>query len=557
MAQKADRIVYGNIYTVDKACPKATAAAIAGGTFVYVGDEEGAKEFVGENTVEQRFEGGIILPGLGEGHGHVNPGGTEALFMVNLSDAKAFETPPTLEDVRSKVKAHIEAHPDWDVYLGTGFIPMPDTPLFSPTADMLDGLTDKPIVITDIGHHSYWVNQAAMDRLGIDKDTPDVSDGIIARDAEGRPVGFFREGAMDLMKPLITYTVEQYKQAVLHFQEEYLAHGETLVLDPIVNWDNTDNFPEACRQLDAEGKLRRHVLGAYQVFQAEGHDTMAEIEHAAELRERTRGPHFEVSNIKVQVDGTMPGEPSTAYMKEPYVDPWSQENDHRGQLRFDLETLTAVYKRSHELGFTVHAHAIGDGALALTLDAIEKALEQSGPHDLRDAITHLQVVDRADIPRMAELGVVAVTDPHWFTMEDGYFGMMAAVLGEERAENQLPMKSFFDAGVVVTAASDYPVENPAYPLIGIQKGVLRQYPGQPNTLHGAAERVSVEQMIEASTINGAFQLLCDDRLGSISVGKEADLVVLGDDITQCEPERIADAPVLGTMVGGEWVYVRS
>jgi predicted amidohydrolase YtcJ len=139
-------------------------------------------------------------------------------------------------------------------------------------------------------------------------------------------------------------------------------------------------------------------------------------------------------------------------------------------------------------------------------------------------------------------------------MEPEYFDMMVAVLGEERAENQLPMKSFFDAGVVVTSASDYPVTNPAYPLIGMQKGVIRQLPGRPDTLHGASERVTIEQMIEATTINEAYQMLCDDRLGSITVGKEADLVVLGDDITKCDPEHIQDAPVLGTMVGGNWVY---
>ena len=123
----------------------------------------------------------------------------------------------------------------------------------------------------------------------------------------------------------------------------------------------------------------------------------------------------------------------------------------------------------------MHAHAIGDGALCMALDAMEKALEQTGPHDFRDAVTHLQAVDRADIPRMARLNVIASTDPHWFDMEPGYFDMMVAVLGEERAENQLPMKSFFDAGVVVTSASDYPVTNPAYPLIGMQKGVISFY----------------------------------------------------------------------------------
>ena len=544
----ADKVIYGNIYTVDKKQPKAEALAIADGKFVYVGGEEGAKAYIGEGTEELRYENGIILPGLGEGHGHIAPGGTEALFTVHLNPFG------TLEEHLAAVKEFAEKHPELDVIQGAGFIPTPDMGPDGPTAELLDPLTDKPIVLADIGHHSYWVNHAAMERLGIDRNTPDVSDGIIVRDKEGNPTGFFREGAMDLLKPLTVFSVEQYKEGFLYYQEEYLAHGETLILDPIINWDSTDNAAEACHQLDQEGKMHMHVYAAYQVFQAKGHDTLAEIEHAAELRQRTKGPMFELTNIKIQLDGTMPGNPSTAYMKEPYTDEWSQEHQHRGQLRLDMETLTAVFRRSHELGFTVHVHAIGDGALAMTLDAIEKVQAENGPHDYRDAVTHLQVVDKADIPRMAKLGVVASTDPHWFDMDPDYFGMLAAVLGEERAENQMPMKSFFDAGVVVTSASDYPVTNPAYPLTGMQKGVIRQLPGRPDTLHNAKERVTIEQMIEATTINEAYQLLCDDRLGSITVGKEADLVVLGDDITTCDPEHIQDAPVLGTMVGGQWVY---
>lgn len=518
------------------------------GTFVYVGDEAGAQLYVGKNTDVVRYEAGIIIPGMGDGHGHINPGGTEALFMVNLFTAKSLE-----EDL-AMVKAHIEAHPDFDVILGTGFIPVDGFGPDGPCADMLYGLTDKPIVLVDIGHHSYWVNHPAMERLGIDKDTPDPSDGIIVRDADGNPTGYFREGAMDLIKPLTAYSVEQYKEAILYYQDEYLAHGETIDLDPIVNWDNTDNFARACHELDVAGKLRMHIFGAHQVFQAEGHDTMAEIEHAARLREETKGRMFDLSNIKIQIDGTFPGNPATAYMKEPYADPWSQEHDHHGQLRFDLQTLTAIYVRSHQLNLTVHAHAIGDGALSMALDAMEAALKVTGPHDLRDAVTHLQVVDHTDIRRMADLGAVACTDPHWFDFDDHYFDLTAAALGAERAEAQLPMRSFFDAGVVVSAASDYPVITPAYPLIGIRKGVTRQVKGMPETLHNADERVTVEQMIEATTLNEAYQLLCDDRLGSITVGKEADLVVLGVDITACDPDQIDDAPILATMVGGDWVY---
>ena len=548
MAKTAEIIIYGNIYTVDKKLPRAAAAAIADGKFVYVGDEAGVKEYIGEGTEEVRYEGGIILPGLGEGHGHVSVGGARDLFMAQLNAGKS------LKEYRSTIKELIEKHPEWDVYQGTGFLLVPDFEPNGPTADMLDGLTDKCIVIADAGFHSYWVNHAVMERLGIDRNTPDVSDGIIVRDADGNPTGWFREGAMDLVKDLIVYSVEQYKEAILLYQQEYLAHGETLVLDPIINWDFTDNAADAFHQLDVEGKLRMRVYAAFQVFQAEGHDTIAEIEYAAKLRERTRGRMFDLSNIKIQLDGVVGGNPPTALTKEPYCDPWSQKNHYCGEPRLDMDTLTAVFRKSHELGFTVHVHAMADGALAMTLDAMEKALAQTGSHDFRDAVTHLMLVDPADIPRMAKLNVVASTDPHWFTMDKDYFDMVLPIMGEKRAENQLPMKSFFDAGVVVTSASDYPVENPAYPLTGMQKGVLRQYPGQPDTLHGADERVTIEQMIEATTLNEAYQLLCDDRLGSITVGKEADLVVLAQDITTCAPERIADATVLRTMVGGEWVY---
>ena len=127
-------------------------------------------------------------------------------------------------------------------------------------------------------------------------------------------------------------------------------------------------------------------------------------------------------------------------------------------------------------------------------------------------------------------------------------------LGKERTAAMHPIKSFFDEGVVVSSASDYPITYPAYALEGIQMGVTRQQPGRPDSLHCPSERATVEQMIQACTLNAAYQFLCEDRLGSISVGKEADIVLLERDITACDPEQIHDTPVLRTMVGGEWVY---
>lgn len=129
--------------------------------------------------------------------------------------------------------------------------------------------------------------------------------------------------------------------------------------------------------------------------------------------------------------------------------------------------------------------------------------------------------------------------------------MIASVLGEERAERQLPMKSFFDAGVVVTSASDYPVVNPAYPLTGIQKGVIRQLPGRLDTLHGAGERVTVEQMIEATPLNEAYQMLCDDRLGSITAGKKADFLVFDNDLLTAEHDGFSSNKPREVYFGGK------
>ena len=247
----ADTVIFGNIYTVDKKNPKAEAVAIKDGVFIYVGDAAGAKNFVGENTKVVRYDDGIILPGFVEGHGHVAAGGATVLFQASLFAGK------NLEDYRAIIKAYAEAHPDFEVVMGMGF--MPNFAPNGPTADMLEGLTDKYVVISDSDGHSYWVNHAVMKKLGIDKNTPDVSDGIIVRDANGNPTGWFREGAMSLIKSLTAYSVEQYKQAILCYQKEYLAHGETIFLDPILNWDNTDNATEAYHQLDVEGKLKMHV----------------------------------------------------------------------------------------------------------------------------------------------------------------------------------------------------------------------------------------------------------------------------------------------------------
>ena len=538
----ADKVIYGDFYTVDEKNPKAQAVAIAGGKFVYVGNGDGAKAFVGENTKEERCEDGLILPGFVDGHAHGNLGGSKMLLMCQLNDCK------TLDAVRERLKEFIDRHPEMERIQGIGW----DDATFGiegPTAAMIDDLTDKPVAMIDYGHHSFWLNSAAMKLKNITKDTPDIADGVIVRDADGNPTGCFREGTSIYFNDLLYhFTVEEYKKALLAYQEVFLALGVTMTFDPMVNYDyGSENVMEAYHRLDVEGKLKLRVHGGYQVFVDK--NPVADVEHAVNLRDKFKGDRFAVDHIKILLDGVI--ESRTAYLNEPYSD---KNDNYLGLLRFDLDTLTATVKKSNELDIIMHIHTIGDGAITEALNSFEKA--QTTPEN-RAALTHLQLVNPTDIDRMAKLGVVAVTNPYWFIKNPDYHEKLSVLyLGEERAERQYPMKSLFDKGVVVTQASDYPVTQVPNPLEGIQIGVIRQLVGKPETLLYGTERVTVEQMIKAATLNGAYQFKCEDTLGSITVGKQADMVVLDSDITACKPEQITDAKVLRTMIGGEWVYTR-
>ena len=542
MKKIADTVIYGNFYTVDKENPKADAVAIADGVFIYVGDADGVKEFIGEGTKEERYNGGLIMPGMTDGHAHGNFAATQ-LFMCSLHGCE------TLEEIRERLKKFIAEHGDFSVISGMGWV-YTTFDENGPTAAMIDDLTDKPMVLLDVGGHAYWLNSAMMKLQGIDKNTPDVNDGVIYRDAEGNPTGYFKEGAVVYFSEhVFHFPIEQYRQAILYFQDVAFSKGLTMYFDPIVNFNGKETgVEEVYRQLDVEGKLKIHVHGGYQVLADK--NPVAGVERAAQLRKESKSANFVLDHVKILLDGVV--ESKTAYLNEPYCNNDESEKDFRGLVLFDADTLTATLKRANELGLITHIHSMGDGATTTSLDAHEKA---GTTPEMRNALTHLQIVKPEDIPRMAKLGIVAVTNPFWF-VEDPRFHDTLTVpcIGEERAAAQYPLKSLFDAGIVVTTASDYPILTVFNPLQDIQRGVMRQLPNQPETVLGGSERVTVEQMIEAVTLNGAYQLKCEDKLGSITVGKQADIVLLDSDITTCAVEKISDTKVLRTMVGGEWVY---
>ena len=251
-----------------------------------------------------------------------------------------------------------------------------------------------------------------------------------------------------------------------------------------------------------------------------GDDVAAKLDAFAAERAKHTTPYFQTPAVKMFVDGVIEGH--TGYLKEPYADA-SRVQRRRGlprRARSGSRTLSRpAFAAVDEAGFQIHVHSIGDAATSEMLDAFEVAQAANGTHDWRPGATHIQLVSPEDFARFADLGVVAVPQPFWFMKDDYYTYLQLPYLGLPRADEEYPMKSFFDAGVHVASASDFPVTWPPDPLDSIQTGVMRWFPGYPAgvweypappSLEGVLwpeERVTVEQMIRSSHHRGRVREL--------------------------------------------------
>ena len=273
---------------------------------------------------------------------------------------------------------------------------------------------------------------------------------------------------------------------------------------------------------------------------------------------------FKTPAVKIFADGVVEGH--TAYLNEPYTDALAYKGDasYRGDPVWPLAQMKQTFAKLDKAGFQIHIHSIGDAATTESLDALAYAQKANGKHDWRPGITHLQLVDPKDYKRFAKLGVTAVPDPYWFEKDDYYTYLQVPYLGQKRADLEYPMKSFFDAGVNVASASDYPVTIPPDPLMGIATGVTRWAPGlvheypappDPAGILWPQQRVTVQQMIRSFTIGGARANYLGHTTGTIKVGKHADLIVLDRNILKTQDQTdLFDAHVLFTMGNSQVLY---
>jgi predicted amidohydrolase YtcJ len=404
------------------------------------------------------------------------------------------------------------------------------------------------------------VNSLVLRDLGIEQEAPHVDGGRVTADASGRPTGLMEERAQELVGNLTRpYPLTTLTDAVAVAGERYLSEGLTSVTEAGVGGGWIGQSPvELAAYVAAREQGRLHVRAELMVVSDAFHPLTAHpsdgIEIGIDLGLRTGfgDDWLRLGPMKIFTDGSLVGR--TAAMSAPYAPdpgngaPGNSDPENKGYLQADADRLTAAIIAAHQAGWRVAAHAIGDRAIDLALDAFDAAVGKYPRRDPRHRIEHFAAARPDQVARVAALGVIPVGQGRFATeLGDG----MLASVGPDRHPWLSRQRSLLDAGVVLPGSSDRPVVT-GTPLLGIHDMVNRRTAsGAP---FNAGEAITAEDALRAYTWGSAYASKAEHVKGSIEVGKLADFTVLSEDPTAVSPGRIAGLEVIATIIDGELRY---
>lgn len=534
----------GPIYTVAGPQPWAQAVAVRGNTIAHVGDEAGAMALVGPDTRVIDLQGRLLMPGFVEGHIHPFLGA----FLTSGVDLQL----PTGADALAAIERYAKEHPTGPVR-GFGWrVDMfgPDGP---DRADLDRVLPDRPGFFFAIDGHSLWANSKALEIAGVHRDTPDPIPGFsyYVRDHNGDPTGYVLEvnavlGLVDAIEPISPETMGRLLETWL---PKASAAGITSVFDAGVPPIGEDQGALIGLYTDIEkrGALPFRVVASYSVRSAPVDDAVQKL---TDIRDRFATDLVRADVVKIVGDGTQGG--YTAWLLEPYAD----RPDSTGGSPFTEQQWHELIGRVDAAGFDVHVHACGERTARVALDAIERAVAANPPRDRRHAVAHLVYVEDPDSRRFGALGVVAQFSANWMSADPDTMQNMAARYGSPRKDLMYRPQDVLKSGGRISLGTDWPAAgyfSTYKPLDSIQIGVTRALIGEPDApvLAPADQRLTVAEAVHANTLGAAYQLRMDAKVGSLEVGKLADLVVLSANIFEVDPHDIHRADVTLTMMNGQ------
>ena len=536
----------GKLYTVDDQVPEASALAVRDGRIFGLGQEADVSRWVGPQTRVVDLHGRLVLPAFHDAHTHPVWGG--------LSHARCplYDGNSPAEYLKI-IAACAAEDPGTGWLYGVGWRDGLFTPDGIPTKELLDEiLPDRPAAFANVGGHSLWVNSKGLEAAGITRDTPDPPNGRIDRDAHGDAVGGLQEAAVEMvLAKLPPPSATARARALLYARDHFNSVGIVGWHDALVPISGDEpgqaipaGVPETYAALVRSGELNGYATLALAWDRKRG---VEQIPDLAAASRRLGEAGVEARTVKFLLDG-VPVQRTAAL-----IEPYSDKPDVRGDLQVDEAVLREAAVQLDALGFQLHMHTIGDRAVRAALDAFSAARERNGARDRRPLISHNNLISESDLARAADLGVVAIFQPLWASLDE-YMMLVAERVGTERMTHMYPVASLMRAGGTVAYGSDWPV-GPANPLEGIEVALTRRHTGATEGARLAPdERITLAQAIRNYTLNSAFALRKDAVSGSLTVGKSADLVVLDRDLFNMPENEIAKTRVLFTLFAGKPVY---
>ena len=522
-------IVNANVITIDARNPRAQALAIKSGKFAAVGENKDVESLAGPGTEVLNLAGKTVVPGFIDAHIHVMSTGIK--MVSSMVDCELPSIGQVQEDLR--LRARDTAPGQW--VMGFKYDDTKTVEGRMPSRWELDEVSrDHPVIVTHRAGLMSSVNGKGLEAFGVTRDSAGPISGPHERDPEsGEPNGVLYEAGEERVRffVLSQASMEERREGLKKITEMYAAAGLTSVHDAMVMPEEVSVYQEAW----ARDEL---LLRVYMLV----HENYFESFRSAGIRTGLGDEKLRWGGIKLTNDGGIATR--TAYLSEPYVG-----SSEHGLKLFEQGELDEKIRRIHEAGYQACVHSNGDAAIDMTLRAFERAQETHPRHGARHRIEHCTVVNPDILRRIKALGVV----PTPFGAYAYQHGEKMAFYGEERARWMFAHRSFLDYGIPCTGASDF-TASPFEPLLGIQCCVTRT--DREGRVWGPNQRVSIEEALRIYTLNGAYASFEEDVKGSITPGKLADLVVLGQDPTAVDPFAIKDIPIEMTVVGGEAVYER-
>ncbi|MGW5095574.1 amidohydrolase [Streptomyces nodosus] len=510
-----------------------TALAVRDGRIEAVG--AAAEALAGSADELLDLGGGQLMPAFGDGHCHPDQGGFEAL-------GPRIRPCTSVAELVAEVARYAAEHPEADWILGGSYDSTlaPDG-LFD--ARWLDAaVPDRPVALRAWDYHTLWCNTEAMRRAGLDDSVRDTERGRFPRRPDGSLLGTMIEwDAVDaVLGAAPARGPDERVRALALATRAYAEAGVTWIQDAWVEHEAVDAYLAAARQ----GALAARVNLALRADPSRWREQLAEFAADRDRVEAAGLDRLTARTVKFFVDGII--ENRTAALLEPYAD----DPCTRGMPVWAAAELREALVEIDRLGLQPHLHAIGDAGIRTALDALARLTEVCGPRDRRPVIAHVQMVDPEDLPRFAELGVIANIEPLWLQPDPAMTDLTMPRLGETRSRRQYPLGSLLRGGARVSFGSDWPVSDHR-PLTGLPVAVTRQTPERrPEGGWLPEERIDIETAMSCYTAGVAHQAMADDR-GVLAPGRVADLVWLDRDPRDCDPHDVPALTVLGTWLAGE------